>query len=220
MNRPASGSLTDGRLPFWKQSKPKLAADVVDPDTGKEKVPTSSLAIASIVKTVAGLLGLFLVVTFAAWLVLGITVMPTPRVAGDAWAVKWSAWPEGAVPADSLVAVTEGPVDRGVVGRAGYLFGAGGITVQRVIAGPGGTVTTTPEGYVAWNGVPTTAKANGLLEGEQPLGDAYLTECVAGDCGVPGTAQIVPIGNIMGEALGIFTPPFNITAPSAAATGA
>ena len=219
MKRPSrsTGLLSSGSLPFWKQSKPALAVDTVDPVTGEEPIPVPNRAIASIAKGLAIVLAVLVGFTAASWLILGVTVMPTPRVDGEAWAVKWAAWPEGAVPPGSLVAVVDGPVGRDLPSRFGYQFGSGNITIQRVIAGPGGTVTTTDSGEVLWNGEPTGATSNGLIADEQ-LGDAYLTACVVGECGAVGTAQIVPTNSIMGEALGTYTPPFRIEAPATPVT--
>lgn len=212
------GLLSSGRLPFWKQSKPRLAVDEIDPSTGAEPLPVSSRAIASVAKAAALLVGVLVMFTVSAWVILGVTVMPTPRVDGNAWAVKWAAWPQGAVPADSLVAVVAGPVETSIPARFRYQFASDQVTIQRVLAGPGGTVEVLPDGTVTWNGTPVSARAGDTVT-PGPLGDAYLAVCEVGDCGGQGAASIVPVDSVMGQARGIYTPPFTVSPPSSEAEG-
>jgi len=126
------------------------------------------------------------------------------------WAVQWAAWPEEAVPVGALIAVTEDPVERGILARLGYQFGGGNVTIQKVLDGPGGIVSTDDALNVLYGGVPTGAVASAPIS-EQSLGDAYLTVCLAGCGDGNGFVSKAPVDSVMGEALGRFQPPFSYT---------
>lgn len=207
--------MSAGSLPFWKQSRPALAAEEAGPGvpSGEAALPTSSRAIATGAKVMATALIGLLAFTFFGWLILGLTVMPTPRVDGAAWAVKWAAWPEDAAPQGALAAVTADPVNRGIVGRLGYQFGQGDITIQRIVAGPGGTVFTDADKNVYYDGIATGLRAAQEIP-EQALGDAYLTICLSGCGTATGLVAKAPTDSILGEALGIYSPPFSVTPPA------
>lgn len=205
-------TLGDGRLPFWRRTRPLLAVDVAAPSEEEQAQTAPSRWIAATARGLAvGLVGLLLL-TLAAWVILGVTVRPTPRVGGEMWAVQWAAWPEGAAPEGALVAVTGEPVERGILARLGYQFGSGDVTVQQVVAGPGGIVSTDDALEVFYQGVATGLTSKTPIE-EQSLGNAYLAVCLAGCDAREGYVSRVPVDNVMGEALGPFQPPFSYRSP-------
>jgi hypothetical protein len=171
--------------------------------------------LATVVRLVVVIAVVAVGVGVAAWVVLGLTVLPTMNVGGEIWAAKWAAYPTGAVPAGAVIAVSDRPVQRGLGDRFASLVGMGGDTrtVHLVVAGPGYEVHSEPGGPVLWNGQDTGYVTDVPIVSHL-LGEKYLTVCVAGDCGGPGTVTEVPAANVVGQAMGTYSPPFSFASPT------
>lgn len=220
-NKTAAGRLAAGKEPFWSRSRrPRRVA--VEAETGvpdpEEPVVDGRSAIAAVLSVVAILLTLVAVLSVVIWLAIGLTVMPTPRVAGDIWAVKWAAWPQGQVPPGSIVMSTPEQVSGDLSSRFGLLLADGeGATLSQIVGGPTGSVETTQSLQILINGQDTGYRSPSPIS-KQNIGDQYVAICLKG-CSADGVIHLIPIGNVVGEVMGRYKFPLEITPmPSVSST--
>ena len=200
--RPQSGSLSAGSSfgASLRKRAPSLAAGLGDKDSPSDQGRAGVLVL--VVRGVAALVVVSMILLVAAWLVLGLTVLPVLRVDGTPWVVKWSAWPEGAVPSGAIAMVDTGGKDTSLPGRFSMLVEPGSTrAVVEVVTGPGGQIRVESDGQtfinevlVPWEGM--------FSEGETRLGDRYLVVCISGEQCTPGAPLLLPTSAVLGEVLG------------------
>lgn len=161
-----------GKVQKWVVGKPKYAGklpeDPTSPRVERLNVP------AVVMRLVLLAVGTSLVVGFAMWVVLGLTVLPTAQVGDNYYLTNRTAWTEGAAPNGVSAVVLGKPVERSIYSRLVMLF------------------NSDPDG------------ANSLVKivGRDTAGN-YLAVCEAGACEKQypaGTVFSAPIGNVLGQA--------------------
>lgn len=208
-----SGRLVAGSEPFWKKSRPTLAASIDEtgiPDPDDDSVMGTSRIVKTFGKVIAILLGVSIVLWLAVLFVLNLTVLPMPRVEGTTWAVKWAAWPQGKAPENSLVGTYKYANQTGILDRSMLILDSSGVSIEQIIAGPSTKVSSDSAGQIIVNGVTTSHKSTTYNMPETATGENYLTKCVSGPCGEPGSYRAIPVQWLLGEVLGEFKPPFSI----------
>lgn len=202
----APGRLAAGPIKRWVVGKPRLAASSTPETTKSGPVALSS---AQLIYRIGVLLRASLVVggmvTFAAvasWAILIATVLAMPSVEGKTYVVQRAAWPEGQVPANSTIFALSNPVDRSIVGRfALSTEGDSKSSVVLVLGGPNAQVATNTDGVIIINGELTKFTVDVPIALHN-VGGNYLSLCVEGPCGKPGTPIEVPIEHTLGKVLG------------------
>lgn len=208
MSRPSkkdTGSLSSGsRFGFGlKPRKPSLAADSGQ-DTARD-LQGAKNRIATVIRSVAAFLFVGLTLLVSTWLILGLTIFPVVQISGAPWVVKWAAWPEGSVPADSIALVSPEPRETSLSFRFSLLISGSDKSIVKIIAGPGGEYKAGLNRQIYYNDVPTPWLATQPLKTTK-LGDNYLAVCISGaDCPV-GTTTVIPVANVLGEVIGILRP--------------
>jgi hypothetical protein len=199
----SEGSLSSGKrfgAGLSRHKRPTLAADFPD-GTQTAGAPEPKVAV-TLFRGVAGLVIVGIVLLISGWLLIGLTVLPTLRVQGVPWLVKWSAWPEGAVPAGAVVMTDPDGRKIDLTSRAGLLFSDGsGRAIMQVVGGPGGDIATGAGNRVILNGVLQDWRYPTPLPSTR-LGDNYLAVCLSGDSCQRGDVVLLPIQNVLGEVLG------------------
>jgi hypothetical protein len=145
---------------------------------------------------------LTVLVAIASWLILVLTVMATPSINGDTWAVQRSAWIEGKAPVGSVVVSSSAAIHRDPLSRIGEVFsGYPKSAVVEIVAQPLNTVSTTLNGTLVVDDKKTSYTLTSLVPPTK-LSGSYLAVCVLGPCGTPGTPVTVPVDHMLGKVLG------------------
>lgn len=212
---PREGSLSSGREPFWRRSKPSLLADEeltgVPVPADEHFSPLNFFRVSA--KTVVSIFVFFCILLIACWALFGVTILPVARVGGSTWAIKWSAWPQGQAPQNAIVATAGTSIQKDIFGRLAFLVGDNPQdSVQQIVAGPGGTISSDMSGNILWKGIPTGYKTNTPIV-EYTLGESYLAYCIAGACGETGEYAEVESDRVIGEVLKEYSPPISIKDP-------
>lgn len=157
-------------------------------------------------KTIAGFAALALFLVTLVYVGLSATLMTSVPSDGSMTERIWVArgtFTGGTAPKGALVyasKTTAKPtnfVDKVLEGFIGAPEGL----VAEVVAGPYGTVSSTGDKEIVWEGK-VVKGYKGDLKGEHLLNKEYLAECIQGSC-TPGELIYVPMGNISGEAQSI-----------------
>jgi len=210
--------LASGKAPWWKISRPRLAApDSLTDDSVVLTAPAESetlgaaprgaratgagsaagsgvttrpktAAVTNSLGTIFGLGAAAVGVVFALWLIIAVTIAPTPSIDGDRYVVKWAAWPQGQAPVGATAVIHDAPIDSGLSSRLGYVFNGQGLSVVEITGDIRAATARDPE----------------------LTSDHYIVECISGDCAT-GENSLVPVTHVMGELVGRYQPPFTIT---------
>jgi hypothetical protein len=170
-------------------------------------VPTSNEPISqSLIKITRALLSLlvaFIIALLSVWLILVSTVAATPKMADDILIIDRNAWSKGGAEAGDIAYVSQAngqsAIDKVLAHLSGEINNG---EIVRIIATPLDYVNTNVEGYIVVNGLPTRYPSDIIIDRKQ-LGDTYLSECLEGSCGIPGTLYEIPITNVLGSVEGI-----------------
>lgn len=152
------------------------------------KTRPKTAAVTNSLGTILGLAAAAVGVVFALWLIVAVTIAPTPSIDGDRYVVKWAAWPQGQAPVGATAVIHDAPIDSGLGSRLGYVFNGKGLSVVEIT----GDIRA------------ATARDRELTS------DHYIVECISGDC-TAGENSLVPVTHVMGELVGRYQPPFTIT---------
>lgn len=209
-----SGRLVAGSEPFWKKARPSLAASLDEtgiPDPDDESPLGVSRIGKTFIKVIAILAGVAIVLWLAVLFVLNLTVLPMPRVDGTTWAVKWAAWPQGKAPQDAFIGTYYDADKTGILDRTMLVLDSSKVSIEQIVAGPSTKVSTNSMGQIIVNGSLSTHKSTTYDLLETSTGENYLTKCISGACGEPGSYRALPVQWVLGEVLGEFKPPFSIS---------
>lgn len=159
-----------GKVQKWVIGKPRFAG-VLPEDPTSPKVERLNVP-AVISRLVLLALGTAIVVGFAMWVILGLTVLPTVQAGNSLYLTSRTAWTEGAAPNGALATDLGKPVERSMYSRLVALF----------------------------NSNPDDKNSIVKIVNRDMSGN-YLVTCEVGACEAfpPGTVFPVPIGNILGE---------------------
>jgi hypothetical protein len=147
------------------------------------------------------LLTITLVMGFLSWVLLGITVLPTPRIGSQMWAVQRSAWVQGSVPFNSNAFILSKTIETSTISRLKLLFSADKAdSIQLIVAGPYVSVSQDAEGYFYINNKKTSIKT-AIRVSPIKLNNDYLALCITGSC-QKDTASTIPVDRVLGKVLG------------------
>lgn len=209
-------SLASGKAPWWKVTRPRLAAPPsLTPDSSAESMALQPSqggfddlqgspseagvavsgwrrmlpargSLVGIGGAVAGIAAAGAVVTVMLWLILSVTILPTPTIDDDRYLVKWGTWPQGQVPVGATVVTHADPIESGLGARLGYILGDPDFSIVEITGDVRAAAAQNPE----------------LTR------DTYLAVCVTGAC--PPGEVLIPVDHVMGELLGRYQPPFSV----------
>lgn len=132
---------------------------------------------------------------------LCLTVLATPTINGNIWAVQRGAWVQGEAPNGSTAVSVSAPIANTPGERfADLLNGYPNPSIVRILAGPGQQIATNVNGELVVDGTPTGIALTTPVT-RATLGDEYLTACLTGACGATGTPNIIPVTHILGKPL-------------------
>lgn len=156
------------------------------PVSGWRRFVPAGGSLGAVVATGFGFLAVAAGVAVMLWLILAVTILPTPSIDGDRYLVKWGTWPQGQVPVGATVVTDDEPINSGLSSRLGYVLDGSSLSIVKITGDIRAAVQANP----------------GLTD------DHYLALCIAGDC-LPGDI-LLPVDHVMGELSGRYQPPFTI----------
>lgn len=191
-------ALASGKAPWWKITRPRLAAPdsllaTPAPSSGELAASDTVTGVARWKRpllragwTIAGILTAGIAAAAVLWIILAVTILPTPSIGGDRYVVKWATWPQGQAPVDAIAVIDTAPISNDLGTRFQYAVGSDSLSVVTITGGVIDAVKRDPE----------------LRE------DHYVVSCLAGEC--QEGEFLVPVNHVMGEVLGQYRPPFTV----------
>lgn len=201
-----AGRLAEGPIRRWVKGKPRLAAST--PALASAGVQTRKQSseilynLGVLFRAGVVLFVMTLIVAIASWFILVLTVLATPNIQGNFWTVQKIAWVQGEAPVGDRIVILPEKVATNIGGTLlEVVTNYPDAAVVDVVAQPTDSVSTNVSGILFVNGEKTKIEIpSGVAIYD--LGNEYLTVCVAGPCGEPGDAVIVPVENTLGKVIG------------------
>lgn len=142
------------------------------------------------------LLGFVILVAVLLYVVVGSTLAYVSFDGNQAVIVRWDAFPVGAAPVGSVVQASLPASSNTTLSKITTALNLNGARAEiTILADPGSTLSIISN-TINVNGHTTGVQAGNIKA--QVLPDNYLATCVAGACGLPDQAIIVPQNAVTG----------------------